>query len=342
MPSWALKIAARHWIKVMSRYFWSGIVFWVASLMAGVASAESQLLDKVVAVVDDDVIMASELGLQMHMTEMQMRQAGREPPPLDVMQKQVLERLIVENIQVQLGERAGVALTADQLKKAFADIAAQNKLSPEQFREQLSQQGIPENMFLDNVRRSFVIQQVQQALVNKRIEVTDQEIDNFLHSEEGRMLASQQPAGQRVPQLHVRHILVKTSEVRNDEEAEALLQQIRKRLAQGEDFGDLAKLYSQDPGSAMKGGDLGWVAPGQMVPEFESVMATTPVNYISPPFRTEFGWHVLQVQESREQDVTDELLRKQATVILRKRRYQDELPRWLKELRDKSYVQIKL
>lgn len=326
----------------MTRRFCSIVVFWVASWLAGIAAAESQLLDKVVAVVDDDVIMASELGLQMHMMQIQMRQAGREPPPVEVMQKQVLEKLIVESIQVQLGERAGVALTADQLQKAFADIAAQNKLSPAQFREQLAQQGIPENMFMENVRRSFIIQQVQQALVNKRLELSDQDIDNFLNSEEGRMLASQQVQGQRVPQLHVRHILVKTSEVRNDEEAEALLQRVRKRLAQGEDFGDLAKLYSQDPGSAMKGGDLGWVAPGQMVPEFESVMVATQANYVSAPFRTEFGWHILQVLESREQDMTDDILRKQATIILRKRRYQDELPRWLKELRDKSYVQIRL
>jgi peptidyl-prolyl cis-trans isomerase SurA len=310
--------------------------------LSGAVMAEAQLLDKVVAVVDEDVIMASELGLQMHMVETQLRDAGREVPPLEVMQKQVLERLIVESIQMQLGLRAGVKVTDEQMSKAFADIAAQNRLSPEQFREQLETRGIPFNMFLDNVRKNIIMQQVQQALVNKRIEVSEQEVEYFLSSEEGKMLASQMSEDARVQQLHTRHILIKTTAVQNDEEAQAVLQKIRVRLAQGEDFGGLAKLYSDDPGSALKGGDLGWVMPGQMTPDFEQVMAGMELNYVSAPFRTEYGWHILQVTEKREQNMNDEILKKQADMILRKRHYQDELPRWLKELRDKTYVQIRL
>ena len=317
-------------------------MLFLLSMQAGMVMAEQQLLDKVVAVVDDDVIMASELGLQMHMIETQLRQTGREVPPLDVMQKQVLEKLIVESIQRQLGERAGVKVSDEQLEAAIARIAAQNRMTAQQFQQELVKQGIPENMFRDNIRKEIIIQQVQQALVNKRVEVSDQDIANFLRSEEGRMLASQQAAEQRMAQSHTRHILLKTSAVRNDDEAKALLQKIRARLAQGEDFGELARRYSEDPGSALKGGDLGWVMPGQMVPEFEQMMDSMELNYVSAPFRTQFGWHILQVMERRDQDMSEEIMRKQAEIILRKRRYQDELPRWLKELRDKAYVQIKL
>lgn len=304
--------------------------------------AASQTLDKVIAVVNDDVIMASELGLQMHMMETQMRQAGKEVPPPELMQRQVLEKLIVESIQVQLGERAGVKVSDEQLQRALADIAFQNRISPEALQGVIEKQGIPFNMFRNNVRKEIIIQQVQQALINKEITISDQDVKNFLKSEEGRILASQQAGEKIMPQSHTRHILIKTSAVRNDEEAQALLQEIRSKAAKGEDFGDLAHRYSEDPGSALKGGDLGWVMQGQMVPQFEEVMNGMEVQYVSAPFRTELGWHILQVVERREQNMTEEILEKQAQMILRKRQYLDELPRWLKELRDKAYVQIKL
>ncbi len=304
--------------------------------------AEPQTLDKVVAVVDDDVVMASELGLQMHMIQGQMQRAGKEPPPPELLQKQVLEKLIVESVQVQLGERAGIKVSDDQLEKALADIARQNGMSDVQFQAEIAKQGIPFGMFRNNVRKEIIIQQVQQGLVNQRIDLSDQDIENFLKSEEGRIVASQQAGEKLVPQSHTRHILIKTSAVRNDEEAQALLQKIRAKLAQGEDFGDLATRYSEDPGSALKGGDLGWVMQGQMVPQFEEVMNGMDLQYVSAPFRSEFGWHILQVMERRQQDMNDEIMRKQAQMILRKRQFQDELPRWLKELRDKAYVQIKL
>jgi peptidyl-prolyl cis-trans isomerase SurA len=120
-----------------------------------------------------------------------------------------------------------------------------------------------------------------------------------------------------------------------------LLQKISASVQKGGDFAALAKKYSEDPGSAMKGGDLGWTSPGQMVPEFEQMAANTDVGKVSPPFRSQFGWHILQVLERREQDMSEQILRQQAQMILRKRQFQDELPRWLKELRDNAYVQIK-
>jgi peptidyl-prolyl cis-trans isomerase SurA len=314
----------------------------VLILMATDISAAPQTLDKVVAVVDDDVIMASELGLQMHMIESQLQQANKPIPPLEVMQKQVLEKLIVESLQVQLGERAGIKVTDEQLQAALTDIAAQNRVSIESLQHEVEKQGIPFGMFRNNVRKEIIVQQVQQALVNKRIEISDQDVDTFLKSEEGRIAASQQAGDKLMPQSHTRHILIKTSAVRNDDESKALLQSIRAKIAQGEDFGDLAKNYSEDPGSALKGGDLGWVMQGQMVPQFEEVMNGMDLQYVSAPFRTQYGWHILQVLERRQQNMSDEILKKQAQIFLRKRQYQDELPRWLKELRDKAYVKIKL
>jgi peptidyl-prolyl cis-trans isomerase SurA len=196
-------------------------------------------------------------------------------------------------------------------------------------------------MFRDNLRRQIILQQIQQAYVIKRIEVSDQDIDNFLSSEEGRQLAMQAAIDKPINQTHARHILIKPSAIRNDEETRTLLEKIRNAVLKGGDFTALAKKYSEDPGSALKGGDLGWVSAGQVVPQFEDVMNNTPTGSVSEPFQTQFGWHIVQVVERRAQDMSEAILRQQAQIILRKRRFQDELPRWLKELRDQAYVQIK-
>ncbi len=315
-------------------------VFGMAFFMP--ATTQAQALDKVVAVVNDDVIMASELSLQMNMLASQMRQAGQPMPPEDLMQRQLLEKLIVENLQVQMGERAGVKVSKEQLDAAIKSIAAQNKMSSAAFENELARSGMPLSMFRENVQRQIIIQQVQQALVIKRIDISEQDIDNFLNSEEGRRLAMQAADAEPVSQSHTRHILIKPSAIRNDEETQALLQKISAAVQKGGDFAALAKKYSEDPGSAMKGGDLGWTSPGQMVPEFDQVVADTEPGKVSPAFRTQFGWHIVQVLERRKQDMSEQILRQQAQMILRKRQFQDELPRWLKELRDRAYIQIKL
>lgn len=311
----------------------------VAFLMP--ATVLAQTLDKVVAVVNDDVIMASELSLQTNLLASQIRQAGQEMPPENILQRQVLEKLIVESLQLQIAERAGVKVSNEQLDAAIAGIAAQNRLSNAAFLDELERQGIPLPVFRENVRRQIIIQQVQQALVIKRIEISEQDVDNFMKSEEGRRLAIQAAAEKPVSQSHVRHILIKPSAIRNDEETQALLQKIANAVQKGGDFAALAKKYSEDPGSAMKGGDLGWTSPGQMVPEFEQMAANTEPGKVSLPFHTQFGWHILQVLERREQDMSEQILRQNAQMILRKRQFQDELPRWLKELHDKAYIQIK-
>ncbi|HNL91429.1 MAG TPA: peptidylprolyl isomerase [Pseudomonadales bacterium] len=299
-----------------------------------------QTLDKVVAVVNDDVIMASELALQTRMLAAQLHQAGQQMPPTNVLQTQVLEKLIVESLQLQIGERSGIKVSKEQLDAAVASVAAQNKLSTDVFRKELNAQGIPFGMFRENIRRQIILQQVQQAFVIKRIEVSDQDIDNFLASEEGRQLAMQAAIDKPINQTHARHILIKPSAIRNDEETRAVLEKIRNVVQQGGDFSALAKKYSEDPGSALKGGELGWVSTGQVVPEFEAAMNNTPTGSVSEPFQTQFGWHVVQVLDRRAQNMSEAILRQQAQMLLRKRKFQDELPRWLKELRDQAYVKI--
>ena len=306
------------------------------------AAVHAQTLDKVVAVVNDDVVMASELSLQVNILSNQIRQAGQPMPPENILQRQVLEKLIVESLQLQIAERASVKASNEQIDAAVANIAAQNRLSSAAFQNELERQGIPLPVFRENIRRQIIIQQVQQALVIKRIDISEQDVDNFMQSEEGRRLAIQAAAEKPITQSHARHILIKPSAIRNDEETQALLQKIANAVQKGGDFTALAKKYSEDPGTALKGGDLGWSSPGQMVPEFEEMVANTEPGKLSPPFRTQFGWHIVQVLERREQDMSEKILRQQAQMILRKRQFQDELPRWLKELRDQAYIQIKL
>lgn len=143
-------------------------------------------------------------------------------------------------------------------------------------------------------------------------------------------------------QSKVRHILVKPSAILSDEEAKAKLEKLRQRILKGEDFAALAKEHSEDIGSMLAGGDLGWSKPGMFVKEFEQTITQMDVGEISPPFRSQFGWHILQVQERRQEDITDELLRDKAARILTSRRFEDELQIWLREMRDDAFVEIKI
>ena len=310
-------------------------------LAAGAVSAQ-QGLDKVIAIADEDVIMASELQREVQLSAVQARAQGAQLPPEDVFVKQVLERLIVESLQLQIAERAKLVIGDEQVDQAMLNIAQQNNMDLDTFTRRLQQDGLPLATFRENLRRQITIQQVQQNMLGRRIEVTEQDVENFLNSEEGRIFASRVDVSQPIEQIKARHILIKTTVVRDDQAAIELLNKLRRAAMDGGDFAALAKRYSEDLGSALKGGDLGWTSPGQTVPEFEQTMVRTGVNEISEPFQSQFGWHILQVIDKRSQVMRDELLKQQATMVLRQREYQDELPRWLKELRDESYVQIKL
>lgn len=412
-----------------------------ACALAILPARATEMLDQVVAIVDDDIIMASELRERVEVIREGFTARGTEPPPDDVLIRETLDRLILESIQVQQGQRVGVRISDAQLNDAVQGIAAQNGMALDQFLAALESQGRSYQELREQVRREMVIQRVQQGNVNQRIEITDQEVDNFLATEEGQKLtqpeymifhallavspsatgaevasaerhvnnvlgeiragkafeeavsapgnyefsggnlgwrklddlpslfsdvapelatgetsdpirsdsgfhliymADRRGADQMmVSQTKVRHILVKPSEIMTDDEARELAASLRARIQGGEDFAELAREYSEDIGSAQEGGDLGWTTPGQMVPEFEQAMRDTAIGEISDPVRSEFGWHILEVEDRRDEDMTDKAVRNRAMGYLHNRKYQEELDAWLRQIRDEAFVDIK-
>ena len=410
-------------------------------LLVGQTQAQTQILDQVVAIVDDDVIMASELRERVAAITQSLEARGVEMPPEDVLIRETLDRLILESIQLQLGNRVGARISDAQLNQAMERVAAQNRMSLADFSAALEQQGQSYAAMREQVRREMIIQRVQAGNVNQRIQISEQEVRNFLASPEGQKLTQPEyrilhallplpedapddevtaarsylngllqrirrgeafdqvissndgryafsggdlgwrkledlpslfsdvapslevgatsdpirsPSGlhlinladmrggeQMVNQTRVRHILIQPSEIMTDAQAEARAEELRNRILQGEDFAELAREYSRDIGSAAEGGDLGWTTPGQMVPEFEAAMADTAVGEISEPVKSQFGWHILEVMERREQDMTAQAIRNRATEALHQRKYDEELDAWLRKIRDEAFVDIK-
>ncbi len=417
------------------------------ALLAGSTALQAAVvpLDSVVAVVDNDVIMASELQQRTQMIVNQLRSKQQTNlPPAEVLQQQILEQLIVESLQLQMARRAGIAISEAELDDAINRMQEANQLSRAQLLQRLQADGMTIEALRDQIRRDMLIERVQRGSVNRRIQVSDQEVNNFLRSKQGQFWSSPSynlghilvavPAGAsvsevaaaeaRANQLYqqlqggadfrqaairesrgqnalsggdmgwrkssempdlfasaleplrpgqvskplrsaagfhllklydkkgaeekiveqslVRHILIKPSAILSEEETERKLADLRNQVINGADFGELARQYSEDVGSKLSGGDLGWSLPGKFVPEFEKTIDATPVGEVSPPFRSQFGWHILQVQDRRQQDMSDTVRRNQASMLLRNQRYEEELFNWLREIRDEAYVEIKL
>jgi len=428
----------RNWLLALT-----AAVLWCCGI-AGGAHAQTQQLDRVVAIVDDDIVLASEFQERLQQVTENLQRQKIAMPPQEVLSRQVLDRLILEHIQLRMGERAGVRISDEQLNEALTGMAQQNGVTLEQFRAKVESEGTSYEAVREQVRHEMIIGRVQQGNVRSRVQVTEQEVDDYLASEEGQKrtaamyhighvllplakdttleqertamaymqglrsrlapgeaferfmrapektpyafsggdlgwrLATDLPSvfmdavpalepggvsapirsgsgihlvklfekrggsGQVTQQTRVRHILVKPSEVRNDDQARELASQLRARIVAGGDFAALAREFSEDIGSAREGGELGWVTPGRMVPEFERVMNETAAGETSEPFQTKFGWHVLQVEERRTQDLSDEMRRNQARNILYSQKYEDELNTWLQKIRDEAFVEIKM
>ena len=413
-------------------------------LLSSLAQAQVEPLDRVVAIVDNDVIMQSQLDQRMAEVQRSIAKQGGNLPPANILQEQVLERLIMENLQLQIGDRAGVRINDEELNQAMETIAQRNNMNLEQLRMALAQDGLSYPAAREQIRREMIISRVRQRRVADRIEVSKQEVDNFMASEHGQLQLSEEfnlanillpvPEGStaaviekaaieaqkiyqqlqqgtdfaqlalsrsggenaleggnmgwrkaaqlpppfdtlipplspgqvtqpvRTPggfliiklldkrggnnqlrdEVHVRHILIKPSEIRTDAEAQKMAERLYARIVAGEDFGELAKTFSEDPGSARNGGDLDWIDPAILVPEFQDVMSKTPSGQLSEPFRTGYGWHVLEVLGRRATDSSEQLREQQAINILRNRKYDEELQGWLLEIRGEAYVEIKL
>lgn len=405
--------------------------------------AEAIPLDRVVAVVNEGIVMQSELAQRTAITKEQLSARKTQLPPEHILRKQVLNRLILESIQKQMASRQGIRISDGQLNGALGRIASQNGLSLEQFREALIAEGRDYKQAREQIRNELLINSVQQNFVNRRIRVTEQELNNFLTSENGKAELSAEyslghiliatpsqaspeiiqaaeksahdvykklesgadfsqlavefsnapnalkggdlgwrkaaelpetlgdaarklspaefskpirsPSGfhiilmkdkrggavQLVEQLLVSHILLKPSEIRTSAQAKRQINQLSQRIQSGEEFTSIAKEYSDDSASGSEGGSLGWTQNGQMVPEFEQVMNNTPIGHVSAPFESRFGWHILTVLDKRTQDLGEEMQESRARAVIQKRKFNEELTNWLREIHSQAYIDIK-
>lgn len=407
-------------------------------------SDRGEMLDRVAAVVNDGVVLNSELEEQIAEISGRMKAQNMEMPPAQVLRQQVLERLIVQEIQMQRAKRAGILINDESLNQALGDVAQRNNLTLSQLPQALAAQGVDYPSYRESVRREMTMQVLRQRDVLQRINVSPREIEQFLAKQRNRPSESseynishiliavpQDPtprqleeaarraedvsrrarsgedfaqlaiansnsqtaleggalgwrrgpeiptvladivvrlkagetseplrtptgyhivrlnemrgeAGQGVvEQTHARHILLKPTEVQDDATVEQRLRDVRARILKGEDFAGLAKTLSEDPGSAVDGGDLGWTVPGTFVPEFDKALAALKENEISQPFRTQFGWHIVQLLGKRQFDNTEELQRQRAFMQLRESKADEEIELWLRRLRDEAYVDVK-
>ena len=408
------------------------------------AQAKIELLDRVIAIVDSGVVMESELNKRVKEIVDRLRETETDLPPLNILEEQVLDRLIIEEIQMQIADRAGIKISDTEVNKTLLGIASQNSLSLEEFRKDIEAQGSSYKDFRNTVRKEMIIQRVQRGKVGGRVEISEQELENFINSEEGRTklaeqynvqqilisipgtanetevekangqaldllerikegesfskLATTYSSGQNaleggslgwrtateLPSLFAkevsilkvgetsepirsgagfhlihlaekrgntvkfedqtlaRHILVQTSEIRTETQTKLLIEEIAERLKAGEDFKQLARQFSEDPGSKMDGGELGWSKEGDYDPEFEKVLNKTVTGEISNPLKSSYGWHIIEVLDRRNEDVSSEEQKNRAYQIIYKRKFEQELQSTLIELRAEAYVDIKL
>ncbi|MDT8406351.1 MAG: LPS assembly protein LptD [Methylococcales bacterium] len=421
----------------------AGFVWLGVALLLATSVAAAQALDYIVAIAEDDVILASELKGQAELIAQRMAAAQMPLPPQPILRRQVLEKLILEALQRQLAAQAGIKATPDMLNAAVADIARQNGMDAQQFRTQLASQGMSVKAFEESIADEMIINQLRGREVGGRVKVSDRELEHFLEtggaqaldsaryhlahiliavpegaapevvgkaSKQADELVAQLQAGadftqlamaqsasgealqggdlgwrdiSQVPSLFVdvvdqlaqgevstpirspsgfhivkmvarkggeqrhvttktraRHILIKTNELIDDQTARQRLLQLSERVRQGENFAELARKYSEDKGSALKGGELGWVEPGALVPEFEKTMNALALGELSAPVQTQFGWHLIEVLERKSQDDSDDFKKERLREMLRQRKIEEETELWLRRLRDQSYVKI--
>ena len=428
-------------------YFFQLVFFIFFGLMNGnhvYAKSENDIkkLDRIIAVVDQDVITEKELQEKINSVISNLKNQKIEIPSESVLRKQVIERLIASSIQIQLAYQTGLKISDAQVDKTIERIAEKNKLNTADFKKTLEKDGTNFYKFREEIRNEITIAQLKEREVDSKIVITDGEIDNFLNAQskeiqeefevahilirvpedaspekleklknkaedaakqiqsgknftqvsaafseapnalEGGNLgwkkASDLPTlfvdalkktevgkltpilrspngfhilklinkkGSSAPlvveQTHVRHILIKLSEITSESEGRQKLIGIKERLENGTKFEDMAKQYSEDP-SANSGGDLGWINPGDTVPEFEKTMKQLNINQISDPIKTPFGWHLIQVLERRSQDMSKESARIQARQQIKMRKSEEAYQDWLQELRDRSFVELRL
>ncbi len=405
------------------------------------ADTHFKSINRIVAIVNDGIVVSSELDAATLSVSAQLQEKGTPVPPRNVLEKQVLEKLVLEKLQLQIAGINGMTIDDSTLNDELQSLAQQNKLSLSEFREVLERDGVSYNDFREDLRKQLLIQDLRRQMVGSHIKVSDQEVDNLLAmmkaSGKGnveyhlahiliaipeaaspeQIQAAEQRASQvlqrlhsgadfagiaiaesdgqtaleggdlgwrnigQIPELfadpvkslqvgdvsalirntsgfhiikllekrgderhimrqtHARHILLKADELHTDADNHQRILQLEQRLRAGEDFEALARAYSQDPLSAAKGGDLGWLAAGDTLSAFEETMDKLTPGETSAPVQTRFGWHLIQVLEYRERDNTEEFERNRVRNLITSRKYDEELLLWLRRLRDEAYVE---
>ena len=264
----------------------------VSLLFIPMVQAATEMLDQVVAIVDDDVIMASELRERLAAVTENLTARGVEMPPEDVLIRETLDRLILESIQLQKGIRVGVRVSEDQLNSAMQRIAAQNRMTLAQFQTALEQQGNSYADMREQVRREMIIQRVQAGNVNQRIQISEQEVKNFLATEEGQKLTQ--------PEYHIMHALLPVSPTASDSEVAAAETQVNKllrRIRAGEPFEEV--IDSSGGRFTFTGGDLGWRKADDLPSLFADVAPRLQQGETSDPIRSQSGFHLINMKERR-------------------------------------------
>lgn len=417
--------------------------FSFASAQKNSVPKEPDLADRIVAIVNDDVITYNELQSKLALAMNQLQRQGTALPPRNVLEEQMLERMVIDKVQLQLAKSSGINIDDGQLEETIGRIAAGNKMTPVQLREALKKDGIAYDKFREEIRDEMTIARLKDREVASKIAVSEGEVDYYLNDQQAKKqgdeyelahiilrapesaspaqlqqlqakaqtimeklrngedfaklaaaysdapdalqggvisarsldrlptlyaeaaaklnvgelgpiirspngihilkLMNKKTAGAlpAVQQTHVRHILIKVNELVSEAEARHKLEGLIDRIKHGEKFAELARLYSQD-GSASKGGDLGWIYPGDTVPEFEQAMNRLKPGELSAPVQSPFGFHLIEVEERRVQDVSSERQRAAAKQALRERKLDDAYQDWLRQIRDSAYVDIRL
>lgn len=436
---------------IMTRLFLNSTIFaFILALAAGASYAQSTLkrqiipLDRIVAIVNDEPITLYELNDRTRTVMQQLQKQGTPLPKRDVIEKQVLERMIMDRAQLQLAKETGVRVDDAQLAAALQKIAEENKLTTVEFRHALEKEGINFNKFREDIRNEIILVRLRERDIDNRLLISENEIDQFLKTASaqqgadvdynlaqilvrvpeqaspeqiqekkkradlalaelksgadfGQVAASYSDApdalkggvvgwrpGGQIPSLflealaklqpeqtsgvlrspngfhiikllakrgkdaplivqqsRVRHILIKSNELVSENDAKYRLGQLKERLDNGADFAQIARLHSEDP-SASRGGELGWISPGDTVPPFEAAVAALKLNQTSEPIQTPFGWHLIQVLERRTEDVSGERQRLSARNEIRARKADEAYQEWLRQLRDRAYVEYRL
>jgi peptidyl-prolyl cis-trans isomerase SurA len=300
-------------------------------------STQRQALDSVVAVVNNDVIMRSELDDRMAQIEQQAQAQGGNLPPRSQLEQQVLERMVMEEIQLQMAEDASLTIDDTELNGQVRSIAESNGMTLDEFADAVEADGLTLASVREDVRREMLMRQVQQRQISNRVSVSDRDVERFLDQQQGQ-------SGEQnfIEETRARHVLISLTPNRDENQARARAEEVRQRLMQGEDFASVAREYSDDSGTALNGGELGWVRPGQTVPAFEEAMRELDVNQVSQPVRSQFGYHVIEVEERRRQNFTQESQREQVRQAIFQRRANEELESWQQEIRAQAFVDIRL